>query len=140
MVLTWSIIDWYEDDDGQSDTIKALDNFLAVMSSGESWEQIEELRWFEYTSREEILSTTQAELSELLPNLNLREELLTVGDSGDLVVAISEQLQNLGMEVDNRELYTSKTYEYVISLKSYLKQLDLELYNYLQIGNYCGTP
>ena len=85
------------------------------------------------------MSTTKSELSELLPNLNLREELLTVGDRGDLVVA-SEQLQNLGMEVDNRELYTPKTYEYVISLKSYLKQLDLEFYNYLQVGDYCGTP
>ena len=80
------------------------------------------------------------EFAENCPDLNLREELLTVGDRGDLVAAVTEQLQNLGFEISNRSEYTANTYQNVIELKKYLKNLDTEFYNFLQIDNPCGQP
>ena len=38
------------------------------------------------------------------------------------------------------EIRTNNTYENIISLKKYMKKLDLEFYEYLEIDKPCGVP
>ena len=75
-----------------------------------------------------------------MPQSKFTRELLTVGDSGDMVAAIHEQLQNVGLDVQDRNLFTANSYNHIISFKKYLKKLDQEFYDYLHIGDPCGTP
>ncbi len=140
-VLTWSVDSWSIDDDHIKSALGALeDEFLDMSDIGESFEEIQQLRWFVYHSIDDIMAMTKEEFAENCPNLNLREELLTVGDRGDLVAVVTEQLQNLGFEISNRSVYTANTYQNVIELKKYMKSLDLEFYDFLGIDNPCNEP
>ena len=141
VTFTWVINNWIDDDDGQRKACEALfAPFFDYVVIGESYEEIQELRWFVRHSIAELKAMTQSEFEEKCPNLNLREELLTVGDSGDMVAAIHEQLQNVGLDVQDRNLFTANSYNHIISFKKYLKKLDQEFYDYLHIGDPCGTP
>ena len=63
---------------------------------GEPAAAVQQLRWFAYQSREEILGMTLTDMKKKYPDLNLAEELLSVGERGEPVLAIHEQLSNLG--------------------------------------------
>lgn len=72
-------------------------------------------------------------------DLMLNEELLTIYDSGPEVAVINEQLFHLGYgSTPNGYNYTSETYDGVIKFKDYLKELDSDLYDILNIGTPCG--
>lgn len=72
-------------------------------------------------------------------DLMLNEELLTIYDSGPEVAVINEQLFHLGYgSTPNGYNYTSETYDGVIKFKDYLKELDSDLYDILEIGIPCG--
>ena len=136
ITMYWSVSGWYEDDD----QLKCGSALLDSAEIGEPAAAVQQLRWFAYQSREEILGMTLTDMKKKYPDLNLAEELLSVGERGEPVLAIHEQLSNLGYVSETPNEYTANTYDAVIDLKHYMKKLDPEFYNYLQMNLPCGEP
>jgi hypothetical protein len=75
-------------------------------------------------------------------NLLLHEEFLTIGDFGKEVAHINENLLllNYARNTQNQYVYSAKTYEGVIRFKSYLQEIDSDLFDILKIDKPCGSP
>ena len=72
-------------------------------------------------------------------HLMLHEELLTIRDFGPEVATLNEQLYFLHYSTStNSHTYTTETYDAVIKFKNYMKKLDTDLYDVLEIYKPCG--
>ena len=74
-------------------------------------------------------------------NLLLNEELLTIGDKGPEVAKINESLLllNLKRNTHNAHVYSDLTYKGVIEYKKYLREIDSDLYDILEVKKPCGS-
>lgn len=72
-------------------------------------------------------------------NLLLNEEFLTICDVGPEVATINESLflLNYARNTQNANVYSQQTYDGVIQFKQYMRQIDSDLYDILEIAEPC---
>ena len=71
--------------------------------------------------------------------INFDRELYTVGNSGRIVAWINEQCQLLGVPFSmSNTQYSQETYNGMIQLKKYFKEINPDLYDALELDNSCN--